>query len=166
MARRDAAEVLEQRGREREIAGRHADAGGARRGVDLGEVLVEEAGRADHDRHSPLQRERHVMADQRRMRVVDEHVRATVERLLDVGLDGDAEALAAQRLADVAAESRGAPPPTAASGRRRRDGRHEPAPDGAERARDADGEGCSCDGTSRLPQYRERAARRRPSPAC
>ena len=141
MAGRDLGQVLEQRCREREVARRHADACPARGRVDLGEVLVEEAARADHDGHPPLERERDVPPHDARMRVVDEHAGSQVERLLEVIRQRHAEAVAAERLAEIAAgfAPRDRRPQVEVVGRD--DGGSEHSPDGAEGTGEADGEG-------------------------
>jgi hypothetical protein len=140
--------VLQERGRERVVAGRHADAGGTGRGVDRGEVLVEEAGRADHDGHAPFQCERDVTPDHDRVRVVDEHVRAAIERCLDVAHDRYSESIAAKGLADVATDLASCDRRLQAQVIGRRDRRDQLASDRAEGAGHADGEGCGRDGTA------------------
>jgi hypothetical protein len=79
------------------------------------------------------------------VRVVDEHVRAAVERLRQVGLQGHAERRAAQGLADVAAGLAARDRRVQAQVVRRDDARDELAADGAEGARDADREGVAGD---------------------
>ena len=118
---------------------RDADAGRAGRGVDLGEVLVEEPVVPITTGHAALERERDVPAHRRRVRVVDEHVGRAVERRLDVALERDSERVAAERLADVAAGLAPRDRRLQAQIVGRRDRRHELAPDGAEGAGNADG---------------------------
>ena len=110
----------------------------ARLGVDRGEIVVEEPRRPDHHGHATRECERNVATDDGRVRVVDEHVRPSIECALDVVVDGHSDWLASERLADIAAEL------ASRDGRlqeqivRARDGRDEFAADRAESTREAD----------------------------
>jgi hypothetical protein len=145
---RDPREMLEQRGREREVARRDAHAGRARLGVDAGEILVEQSGRTDHHGYPARECEGDVATHHGRVRVVDEHVRPSIQRALDVVVDGYPDGLTAERLADIAAAL------AARDGRVQHhivgadDGRDELAADRAESAREADVEWPGGDGTA------------------
>src|SRR4029078_5652976 len=107
--------------------------------------------RSDHDRPGAGEGEGDMAPDDPRMGVVDEDVRPQVECALDVVGDGDADALATQPVADVAADLAPRDGPTQDEPLRPGDRRNERASDGAEGPREADSEWLGDDGTGPSP---------------
>src|SRR4029077_1259507 len=148
---RDPREMLEQRSGEREVACRDAHAGLACLGFDLGEVVVEQPGRADHYGYPTRECECNVATDDGRVRVVDEHVWPSIQRPLDVVVDGHSDRPAPERPADIASAL------ASRDGRlqdqivRVDDGRDELTAHRAESPREADFERPGCDGTAAYP---------------